>query len=683
MSDAPPAWRGIPSAHPRLFGSLERLRGLARERPEAYQRMRVIARERGVEDSSEPDPYARIVHRCNKLISMALVAAIDGDAAFARRTVEVALSWHVDQPPQVGHVWFGGDMAYCAIVYDLCHAAWTPEERARLFKYLGACRDANVDEEPSPFHNGWYGYKHFGFGIAAMATLGEWATAPVILAKLDHDLEHFANPSLEFSGAGGCFAEGFYVHYWTYEWLMFCETAWLCAGVDIFKGCPSFYRNRAVASMFEMYPGLHERGSRRGVAYGDAGGRKFVTERERDKARAARNILVGRFREDAAHQAVAAYQAQTPGCGADENAYKDFLWDDPAVRRGDLASFKRSHVGVAAGMVYARSSWDEDATYFSFKCGKRFTAHQHLDNGHFYIWHQNELASRGGHYVDFAGSHDVNYYIRSIAHNTVLVHDPSEVFPFLMKGMQAWPANDGGQKWPWVGTPFRHNGSPTDKQVWLANRELGDIADLLACHDAGSWLYTGGDLTRSYASSKLKLFTRQIVYIRPSTFVICDRVESTDPSFRKTWVLQAAKIPTGSAPRLTVTNGGGRMTVETLLPADPVVSLHHGDDLYVYGGRRFIPGRDTGPCAECRIEISPGTPAAFDGFVHVLTTTDTGAPEAAPARLERTAGRLVVTVPGAVVRFDVATFGGSITIGGAEHALPALRAEERAPADLR
>ncbi|MBA2482306.1 MAG: heparinase II/III family protein [Planctomycetes bacterium] len=681
MIDIPPRWSAVPREHPRLLGSLDRLRELARQRPDAYRRMRVIARDRGVEDASEPDPYARIVHRCNKLTSMALVAAIDGDAAFARRTVDVALAWHVDRPPQVGHVTFGHDMAYCALVFDLCYDAWTPDERARLFVYLGACRDANIDEEPSPFHNGWWGYKHWGFGMAAMATLGEWERAPAILAQLDHDLEHVANPSLEFCGAGGCFAEGFYTHYWTYEWLVFCASAQLCAGVDLFAGCPSFYHERAVASMFEMYPGLQERGSRRGVAFGDAGGRRFATERERDKARAARNILVGRYRGDAAHQAVAAYQAQSPGCGADENAYKDFLWDDPTVARGDLRAFKLSHHGVAAGMVHARSSWTDDATYFAFKCGKRFTAHQHLDNGHFYIWHKGELAGRGGHYVDFAGSHDVNYYIRSIAHSTILVHDPSERFPFLMKGMQAWPANDGGQAWPWVGTPFRHNGAATDKTLWLKHRELGDIADLMAYHDAGVWLYTGGDLTRSYSAKKLKRFTRQIVYIRPGTFIVCDQVESTDPSFRKSWVLQAAEVPSGSAPRLTVTSHGGRLTIETLLPADPLVTLHHGEALYDYEGRRFTPGRDTGPCAACRIEISPRQPAAFDCFVHVLTAADADAAVAAPARLERRPGRVEVTVAGAVVRFDLGSFGGSITIGGSEHALAQLPLDQRAPAD--
>ena len=30
--------------------------------------------------------------------------------------------------------------------------------------------------------------------------------------------------------AGGGFAEGYYIHYWLYEWLFFCEAARRCGG---------------------------------------------------------------------------------------------------------------------------------------------------------------------------------------------------------------------------------------------------------------------------------------------------------------------------------------------------------------------------------------------------------------------------------------------------------------------
>ena len=59
-----------------------------------------------------------------------------------------------------------------------------------------------------------------------------------------------------------------------------------------------------------------------------------------------------------------------------------------------------------------RSSWDDDATYFFFKCGNRFTAHQHLDVGNFLVYRHEELIGDGGHYDGFGTRHDVNYHLR-------------------------------------------------------------------------------------------------------------------------------------------------------------------------------------------------------------------------------------------------------------------------------
>ena len=226
------------------------------------------------------------------------------------------------------------------------------------------------------------------------------------------------------SGAGGGFGEGYYIHYWLYEWLFFCEVARRCEGVDYYAAAPEFYNQRAIASAFEMYPGISQYNSRRPIPMGDGGGRVFGGDR--DKALAARRILVNFFRDDPVHQAVHAFNETTPRVAAGTNAYKDFLWRDPSVPKGDLASLPLSHYSPGPGYVYARSSWDDDATYFFFKCGDRFTAHQHLDVGHFLIYKYAELAGDGGHYDDFGSVHDVNYHLRTIAHNTLLILDPSE-----------------------------------------------------------------------------------------------------------------------------------------------------------------------------------------------------------------------------------------------------------------
>jgi len=633
----------VPREHPRLLGSRQELQELARARPEAYKRMADVARRQQADDHA-------------KIISMALVSAIENDAALDREVVKRALKI-VDGPIRTGHVTFGHDLALAAIAYDLCWDSWTAEERARFHQYVNKTAGGNVGSETHVFHNGWYGYKHWGLGLAGYAGYHENPRAPEILKTLYEDYRTRAAPALELAGEGGGWAEGYYIHYWLYEWLFFCEVARHCEGLDLYTQAPRFYRQRAVADMFEMYPGVREYGSRRPIPTGDSGGIAFGGDR--DKALAARRILCSRFRDDPDHQAVQAFNETTPRSSVGVYAYKDFLWRDPAVPKGNLKSFKLSHLAPGPGYVYARSSWDEDATYFFFKCGDRFTAHQHLDVGHFLIYRHEELAGDGGFYEDFSSAHAVNYYLRTIAHNTLLVLDPAEKWPAIRAGPVS--GNDGGQHHAWP----HHNGAVADPAAWQKDRRLYDLAEILAFEDRGAYLYVAGDCTRAYAPKKLDAFTRQIVFLRPGTFVIFDRVAARDPAFKKTWLLQAAKPPTGQAPKLVVTNGKGRLFIQTLLPENAQVKLCAGADLYSYGGRAYPPEKKpNGPVPECRIEISPAAPAAVDYFLHVLTAADSTTDAAPEAVLRRDGDAFTVTVGRSAVTFTIGAVGGRIELDG-------------------
>ena len=187
---------------------------------------------------------------------------------------------------------------------------------------------------------------------------------------------------------------------------------------------------------------------------------------------------------------------------------------------------------------------------------------------------------------------------------------------------------------------------------------------MLAFEDRRSYVYVAGDATRAYAPGKLETFTRQIVYLRPDTFVIFDRVKSKNPSFTKTWLLQAMEPPTGQAPAWVITNGAGRLFLQTVLPEQPRVHVAQGEDLYRYGGRAFPPRRDTGPAPKCRIEISPSEPAELDYFLHVLTAAaaDTEAVPRATVRVE--ADTTILTVGETEIGFSQAEVGGYVARGG-------------------
>jgi len=658
----------VPQEHPRLLGSRQELKDLAKERTQAYQRVVAVARQSGGDDYS-------------KLISMALVYAIDDDKPLGQAAVEKAMKY-VNGPIRQGHTTFGTDLALCTLVYDLCYDCWTAEQRERCCEYMNKTIEANVQSETHVFHNGWYGYKNWGIGLACYATYYENPRAQEFLRVLEEDWHSRAAPALELAGAGGGWAEGYYIHYFLYEWLFFCEVARHCEGVDYYADAPQFFRHRAAASMFETYPGLGIYNSRRSIPMGDGGGRTFGGDR--DKVLSARRILVNHFRDDPEHQVVHAFNETTPRSSVGTNAYKDFLWRDTTVRKGDLSSFRLSHISPGPGYVYARSSWDDDATYFFFKCGDRFTAHQHLDIGHFLIYKYEELAGDGGHYDEFGTTHDVNYHLRTIAHSTILVCDPAETWPGIRAGKVT--GNDGGQRHNWP----HHNGAVVDPAQWLHERNLYDIADLVAFEDTGAYVYVAGDCTRAYAPQKLSCFTRQIVFLRPGTFIIFDRVCSTKPEFKKTWLLQAMKppfavsrassprseggtpstqLPTAAFGRLVVTNGKGRLFLQMLLPENPEVHLITGADLYAYGGRSYPPSRNTGPAPECRIEVSPTQPNTMDYFLHVLTATGAEVTNVNSATATVTDALVQVKVDAATVTFSKDRVGGSIELAGHTAAL--------------
>jgi len=382
---------------------------------------------------------------------------------------------------------------------------------------------------------------------------------------------------------------------------------------------------------------------------GDSGGQ--LLRRERDKALNARRILVNFYRDDPAHQAVHAFNESTPEASIPGNAYKDLLWRDTSVPMGKLETFKLSHFSPAAGYSFARSDWGDGATYFYFKCGDRFTAHQHLDNGHFLIGRRNELAGEGGQYFSFGANHDVNYHLRSVAHSTILVYDPAETWPDIRAHVAQFGgeiANDGGQHHDWP----HHNGASQDVEEWQRNRQLYDIADMLAFEDNGDYVYVAGDMSRSYKPAKLENFTRQIVYVRPGTFVIFDRVTSTRAEFEKTWQLQAAKPAERSGEFLVVTNDdGGRLFIQTLLPERPRVGLNMGDALYSYHGKSFPPEEVRGPAPECRIAVSPSKPSLNDLFLHVLTVTDNDVENIPPASEVTNGNEITVMLYGVKVGF--------------------------------
>jgi hypothetical protein len=299
-----------------------------------------------------------------------------------------------------------------------------------------------------------------------------------------------------------------------------------------------------------------------------------------------------------------------------------------------------THYAAGTGTLFVRSGWpagaadtDASATYLTFQAGDHFTYHQHYDQNSFTLFKRGDpstssgqgLAVESGVYSgDGRSDHDINYYARTIAHNTLIVYNPAEDFQHARPDAYA---NDGGQR-----TMSPASRSPGSIEYFDQHITQYDTADLLRFEDTPAYTYALGDATKAYNNptynqamdgyltgnvAKVSRFQREFVYLRPAAgaglpwpvgqdrltvsllarsetgqsadagdyLVLFDRVGVTQPSFSGAntkllfHVLNEPMVngtPTAVSPgetlytgadEATAVSGDGKLFIKVLLPA--------------------------------------------------------------------------------------------------------------------
>jgi hypothetical protein len=326
----------------------------------------------------------------------------------------------------------------------------------------------------------------------------------------------------------------------------------------------------------------------------------------------------------------------------DDDVIFEFLWRDTALQPRPIASLPLSrYFGPPFGWMVARTGWGDDAVIAEMKINEyNFVNHQHLDAGAFQIYARGALAIDSGLYHGgssgaYGSPHAVNYYWRTIAHNSLLIHDPDEQFP----SSRAF-GNDGGQR-----LPNRRSEPATLEQ--LLDPQRGYRTGRVLAHGHGPDAHTPdytllqGDITEAY-SKKVRAVTRSFVFLNlrheavPAAMIILDRVVSADPAFRKYWLLHSLEQPQIAGTSATIDRTGdggtGRLNVDVLLPAADNAQLSRiggpGKEYWVFGTNY---ANDVAPeqlpkhsyeTGAWRLELSPRKAAAEDLFLTVLQTTN-------------------------------------------------------------
>ena len=306
--------------------------------------------------------------------------------------------------------------------------------------------------------------------------------------------------------------------------------------------------------------------------------------------------------------------------------------------------------GTGNNMMTARTSWDDgfgsNTMIVSMKGGGRWRGgHMHLDGGNFMIYYKGPLAIDSGVYngqpfVDDNGKnvtnvksgsyHYANYQHRTIAHNCILVHDPNQVMKFHNLG----ELNDGGQlkdNGRYVNKGTTDYEKATDDSKIYAKR-LG--VDYGPDMNKPSYSYLKTDLTDAY-TQKVKEYTRTFMFHNlfddtyPGALIVLDKVSSSNPEFKKTWLLHSQQEPliVGNKTVIDRTENGydGRLTNYTLLPKsdDAQITKIGGEGKEYMVGDVYVKAVTSSiECGKWRVDVSPKTPKETDYFLNVMYVND-------------------------------------------------------------
>jgi hypothetical protein len=612
----------VRQGHPRLFvrdGDLPRLRSQAVAYGQAWERMLACG--------LAPPEEAQYGDG-RRLVTAALVYLVTKDERYLASVWSLTEHLLADDRLEI----YATPEAVLGLAagYDWCCGGMSAEQRSRMAE--GLLRLADYLRGPQVWRHGDFS-NHFLrektlpqvlAGVALAGDTDDPRVGEMLAEGWRLTVEHAMPAADMMAGESGGEAEGYGYDAWGYTRpLALAMEAWrVGAGEDLFPMC-SATRNNALWHIYGRRPfdGRQEH-------FDDCGlGARWSAE---DHG-VYMYLLAARYRDGYAQ-----WLGDEIPRDDDMWLWPIILWRDPevAARPPDDLPLARRFEGL--GWVLMRSSWGPEATFASFQSGRFYAVHQHLDNNAFTIHKHALLALDAG--VNMYGErvndrYRANYYSRTIAHNTVTVVEGGETFPSGPWGSGALDgANDGGQV----------RLTPPQQVSDIKAGDSWDVGELLAYRHHGLFTYAVGDATRSYSPHKLRRFVRHFLFLPPDLFVVFDQVVLTNPALRTSWLLHSVTEPEIEHRVACITNAGGRLFCQTLLPRNAAIGKVGGPgaECWVEGENWISREVEEWPAdaGSWRLVVHPATAGVEHLFLHVL--------QAGPAELEKPAAGASVVEAG-------------------------------------
>jgi hypothetical protein len=297
------------------------------------------------------------------------------------------------------------------------------------------------------------------------------------------------------------------------------------------------------------------------------------------------------------------------------------------------------------GLAVSRTSWDSTATMtWFFNSMSKKASHEHRDNNTFAVYKNGPLLLDAGYYDSYGSSHFMNYYTRTIAHNSICIFDTLDQYYYGTTPV----SNDGGQIYsaPMMnyGDIFAHE-FQRGHWIWYGS--------------GNNYQYSIADARLSYDSLKVTRFLRRFLFYKPGKIIVIDHLHMINPNHHQrkaNWILHFKNEPTLSGNLVNVrvpghietydgnsylaSNGNGNTAIRTLLPTHSLVSRVGGTGYeYWVNGMNYPPSPlpDTiySTPGNWRIEVSPSRMSDTLVFLHTIQLGDIAHPAVAGGILKK------------------------------------------------
>ncbi len=527
-------WKEAP-AHPRIYLTPERLAGLRAKAAASNPRWVQLK-------ANADNPQGEMRNK-------ALAWQITGNAAYATAAINAALARMADSNNN------STKAADLALIFDWCHDRLTPEQHQRFVAWFEdwAAVPAKLYDEP-----GWGNYWprwSLSWALTGIALQGHSPAAQAAMEKFrDHRWVGIDVPLHDRIADGGHWPEGP-----VYDWIanypkVMAMAAWKnVTGEDLFRST-DWFRQRFGSLLLQTWPGIEYQWGRPYRLYPALGDAERYRHSIQNYGRASALVLGEQFPDEPlARQMQATLSGIAPNTAMGILMAEEFIYFDEN-RAAETPSLT-SHFSPSTGNISLRSGWpkggvddDRNLTHATFQSGDHFSYHQHFDQNSFTLYKGGDLLIDSGVYSGEGTSyHDVDYYVRTIAHNTLVVRNPTENFSSARPRAER---NDGGQR-----TFVPASRSPSTLEYFDANYQSYQRGKITRYSHAPSHTYAVGDATRAYNSTlynqaqdtvltgntaKVSRFVREFLYLRDpdqagastdEKVILVDRVGVTKPEF--------------------------------------------------------------------------------------------------------------------------------------------------------